>query len=107
MARLAAGLLVQALIRRVQAEGGSAAVLARGDQTSGAVLVQLASHGVEGELVERVLDPQGRYRWAAVGPAEGRGDYLARRRRVDPDLWVVELDHEEARGILEDATGHI
>ena len=107
MARLATGMLVAALIRRVESEGGNAAVLARGDATSGSVLVQLAHRGVAGELVERTLDPTGRYRWSGVGPAEPdrRGDYLARRRRVDPDLWVIELDHADAATILAEATG--
>jgi hypothetical protein len=36
-----------------------------------------------------------------VGPANPdepgvAGDYVARRRKSDPDLWVVEVDHPEA-----------
>ena len=106
MARLATGLLVAALIRRVDGAGGNAAVLARGDATAGSVLVQLADHGVAGDLVERTLDPAGRYRWTGVGPDEPdrRADYVSRRRRIDPDLWVIELDHADAATILADAT---
>jgi hypothetical protein len=106
-ARLAAGLLVAALIRRVEAGGGSAAVLARGDATAGALLIQLAERGVPGDLLERRLDPQGAYRWAATGPDDpaARNDYLARRRQRDPDLWIVELDSADAARIVAEIAG--
>ena len=93
-ARLAAGMLVSALIRRAEQAGGTGTVLARGDSTAGALLIQLAERGVAGPLLERRLDPEGRYRWSPTGPdeADQRDEYLARRRRSDPDLWVIELD---------------
>jgi len=102
-------MLVAALVRRVEQIGGSAAVLSRGDGTAGAVLVQLAERGRPGALVERTLDAAGRYRWTAVGPddATGRSAYIVRRQRVDPDLWVVELDHEGAAALLDEVTGLI
>ena len=103
-ARPAAGLIVSALIRRVEAAGGSAMVLAKGDATAGALLVQLADRGVVGALLERMPGIEG-YNWNEVGPREGRDDYLARRRRADPDLWVVELDCAEARAIVEETAG--
>ncbi len=51
-ARVTAGLLVSALIRRVEAEGGHAMVLAKGDATSGAILIALAVRGVTTRLVD-------------------------------------------------------
>lgn len=105
--RLAAGLLVSALIRRVEAAGGSAMVLARGDATAGALLIQLAERGVAGPLLEHTLDSRGRYAWTPTGPEEAgaRADYIARRRRSDPDLWVVELDVADAATIVADVAG--
>jgi hypothetical protein len=102
--RLAAGLLVSALIRRVEVAGGSAMVLARGDATAGALLIQLAERGVAGPLLERTLDSRGRYVWTSAGPEDSgaRSDYIARRRRSDPDLWVVELDVADAAKIVAD-----
>jgi len=102
-ARLAAGLLVSALIRRAEEMGGSGMVLAKGDATAGALLIQLAERGRPGPLLERRLDPQGAYRWSQTGP-EGdaeRGDYIARRRRTDPDLWVIELDVANGLALVE------
>ena len=105
--RLAAGLLVSALIRRAEEAGGSGMVLARGDATAGALLIQLAERGRPGALLERRLDPQGVYRWSPTGPeADGeRGDYIARRRRGDPDLWVIELDVPGGLALVEDVAG--
>ena len=100
-ARPAAGLIVSALIRRIESAGGTAMVLAKGDATAGALLVLLAERGVVSALIERMPGVEG-YSWVEVGPAEGRDDYLARRRRNDPDLWVVELDCAGARVIVEE-----
>lgn len=104
--RATSGLLVSALIRRIEAEGGSAMILARGDSTAGALLLALADRGVDGPLLERSLGPGG-YAWREAGPADAadRSAYLASRRRTDPDLWIVELDHGRAREIALDLLG--
>lgn len=95
--RLATSVYVGALIRKAQGEGGFAAVLAKGDETAGSLLVILTERGADPCLFERILQPDGRYAWelAAAQPADGPGavpDLVARRRRFDPDLWVLELD---------------
>ena len=102
--RPAAGLLVSALIRRIEAEGGSAMVIARGDAIAGAILLLLADRGVLDKIVERVWRFDGGHGMEAVGPADPNeqgvaGDYVARRRKSDPDLWVVEVDHRDAERI--------
>jgi hypothetical protein len=106
-ARPASGLLVSALIRRAEGEGGSAMVIHRGDAIAGAILLLLADRGVLERIVERVwrfdgghgLEPVGPDNFAEPGVA---GDYIARRRTSDPDLWVVEVDHREAARIAGD-----
>jgi hypothetical protein len=105
--RLAAGMLVSALIRRVGEAGGSGMVIAKGDASAGALLIQLADRGVPGPLLERRLDVDGSYRWSPTGPAdaEQRDDYIARRRRSDPDLWVIELDVAEGLALVEEVAG--
>ena len=103
--RAASGLLVSALIRQIEAEGGSAMVIAKGDATAGAMLLLLADRGVPGAIVERVWRFDGGHGLERVGPADPRepgavNDYVARRRRSDPDLWVVEIDHRDAGRIV-------
>jgi hypothetical protein len=105
--RLAAGMLVSALIRRAEEAGGNGMVLAKGDATAGALLIQLAERGAPGPLLERRLDPTGAYRWSPTGPDadEERAAYIARRRRSDPDLWVIELDVADALTLVKEVAG--
>lgn len=98
--RVASGLLVNALIRRIEAEGGYGTVIAKGDATAGSLILLLADRGETVALVERSLGVGG-YGWNDGGPTDpaDRPAYLERRRKNDPDLWIVELDHPEARRI--------
>ncbi|WP_150292082.1 DUF1491 family protein [Sphingobium estronivorans] len=100
-ARLTSTMLVGALVRRSAAEGGFATVLVKGNDISGVILVQAIEKGRELGLLERVSDFVGGYRMMRCGPkpeegAEALSQYLARRRRSDPDLWVIELDIADA-----------
>lgn len=94
--RLASSVLVSALLRRAEAEGGFGAVLAKGDETAGAIAVILAERGRKVSFLERMLQPDGSYAWRDSGESfdsdAAYDDLLARRRRVDPDLWALELD---------------
>lgn len=99
--RLSSDLMVSALIRRVEAAGGHAMVLARGDRGGGAILIACAEKGRVEKLLERTLDLDGAYVWTGCGPAapaepQQFQDYLDRRRARDPDLWIVELDIAQA-----------
>jgi hypothetical protein len=91
--RLATSVLAGALMRKAQGEGGFAAVLAKGDPTSGAILLILTEKGGNPRILERLLQPDGSYSWAQ--PIESPNEvpaFVARRRRFDPDLWLIELD---------------
>lgn len=100
--RVTSQILVSSLLRRAQAEGGFGAVLAKGDATAGAVLVILAERGVRTALLERLLQPDGSYAWLDSGRAgpdeEAFQAMLERRRKNDPDLWLVELDVASGEG---------
>lgn len=94
-ARLASGALVNALVRRANREGGFATVLARGDDTAGALLVIAQDRGENARAFERGIGPDGETTLIAVGPDDDPAalvDYWKRRRGRDPDLWVIELD---------------
>ncbi|HEX8527868.1 DUF1491 family protein [Allosphingosinicella sp.] len=91
--RLRASVVVGALLRKAEAEGGFGAVLAMGDAEAGTVLVVLTERGAKTTLYERVLQPGGAYAWTQVVEKEEEvPQFVARRRRYDPDLWVLELD---------------
>ena len=95
--RLASGLVVNALVRRVNVEGGSAMVLAKGHAEAGAILILALERGENPRFFERGIGPDGQSALLPSGPStfEDPGavaDYWQRRRSRDPDLWVVELD---------------
>ena len=96
-ARLKSSLLVSALVQRAHSEGGFAAVLAKGDSNAGSILVILAERGRKVRILERLLLPDGRYSWQGVGEqalanTEETEKFLLRRRKFDPDIWLIELD---------------
>jgi hypothetical protein len=95
--RLQSSILVNALVRRAESEGGFAAVLAKGDPTSGSVLVILTERGRKVRILERLMEAGDRYSWVgiadqALANTEETEKFLARRRKYDPDLWLIELD---------------
>ncbi len=99
--RLSSAMLVSALIRRVQAAGGFAAVLHRGDGTAGAILIDCVNRGQAELRIERTTDARGNDGWQIVDTAEvianeAASSRLERRLKNDPDLWVIELDIAEA-----------
>ena len=95
-ARLASSVLVGGLIGKAEGEGGFGAVLAKGDPTAGSIVLILVERGADPRLFERILQADGRYAWQpsgqGVGSFEEVAQLIARRKRFDPDLWVVELD---------------
>ena len=117
--RLTSSMLVSALIRRVQSAGGFAAVLHRGDDQAGAILVECGDRGRRTMLLERSTDFDGRDGWRVVDaqpqpmapwPMSGEGDEdhaakLQRRIAQDPDLWIVELDGADAPQITREVIG--
>lgn len=85
------------LIRMVEAAGGFAAVLNRGQREAGTILVVLTEKGGIARLFERVPDADGSRNWHPTKAQDPEnysefGEYLTRRVARDPDLWIVELD---------------
>jgi hypothetical protein len=95
-ARLPSGVLVSALLRRVNDAGGIGTVLARGDAQAGAILVVTLDRGVMPRLLERGIGADGKTALVQAGPADPSpseiAEYWRKRRQRDPDLWVIELD---------------
>jgi hypothetical protein len=107
--RLPAKLEVSGLIRQIEAGGGFATVLNKGDADGGALLLIVSSRGRYVAGLEHILGISGRYEWRATGPAESGGSddlqsFLAKRTRFDPDLWVVEVDIAEPERFIAETT---
>lgn len=104
-ARLPAHLEVSGLIRAVEAAGGFAVLQARGEREAGTILVICCDRGSSSELYERMPTLRGTREWTLVrkqnfeNPHEFQ-EYLDRRRKQDPDLWIVELDIPQAQRFI-------
>ena len=109
--RLPAHIEVGGLARAVEAAGGFATVLAKGERDAGTIMVICCTRGTGAVAWERMPQRDGRRRWTAVqrqdpdNPAEFQ-QWCDRRIGQDPDLWVLELDIERAeRFILSEEAG--
>lgn len=95
--RLPAHLEVAALIRRVQAAGGFAVVLGKGERDAGTIMVVITENGGNSRAYERMPQLDGTRQWSCSHKQDPENmmefpEYLERRKRQDPDLWIIELD---------------
>jgi hypothetical protein len=95
--RLPAHVEVSSLIRRVEAEGGFATVINKGQQEAGTILIVLTESGENSRVYERMPQLDGTRAWHCAmkqdpEKPEEFGRYLERRISQDPDVWIVELD---------------
>ena len=105
MSRLASGIWVGAYLARLQAEGIPVYVVARGDETAGAVLIKLATLDGRARAFHRIVDLMtGNRKWdvLAEGPEAEVDATIARQRGFDPDLWVIEVEDARGRHMLDE-----
>ena len=103
-ARLAAGVWVSAYLARLRQAAIPVYVAARGEGTSGAVAVKLATLDGRAALWRRVFDPMAEARaWVCVseGLESAIDAQIARERARDPDLWVIEVEDRLGRHLLD------
>src|SRR5712692_6989234 len=105
-ARLKSGIWVQALIRRCDMAAIGVAVVARGDNDAGAILLKLSGRDAGCTVLTQTRRPDGALVWlratGAAAIAEADADsYIARQRRRDPDLWVVEIESGSPDALLD------
>ncbi|MEX0971165.1 MAG: DUF1491 family protein [Paracoccaceae bacterium] len=104
MARLAASFWVQAYLARLGFANIPAYVVAHGDDTAGAVLVKLNFLNGEAQCFQRVNTADGTRIWAELARgAEAKVDAaIARQRRFDSDIWVIEVEDRDGRHLLDE-----
>lgn len=96
-------------MRRVQAEGGFASVLHKGDPDRGAISLLIAERGEARTVLERRMSADFTYRWTAVPSsvalkASGWRDWVEKASRIDPDCWLIELDIADAERFIAETT---
>lgn len=95
--RLPAHIEVNGLVRRVNASGGFATVLHKGEPDAGSLLIVLTNYHSPARLFERMPTADGGRAWTCTRTLDPDkpndfNDYLGRRQQQDRDTWIVELD---------------
>lgn len=97
---------VSGLIRRAELEGAFATVVRKGDARAGDVVVKAYNTDTRtARLFTQSVDMQGQPLWIqpVTSDIESELDaYIERRRRYDPDLWVVEIEDRQGRHFLQE-----
>lgn len=106
MTRLPTHLEVSGLIRLVESQGGTAMVLAKGERDAGTILIVTMCRGEDVRLFERMPQMDGTRPFLATKSQDLEkpdefSEYLDRRRRQDPDIWIVEVDIANAERFVE------
>jgi hypothetical protein len=103
--RLPAHLEVSSLRRLAESNGGSAMVLAKGERDAGTILIVTMFRGENARLFERMPQLDGTRPFIATKAQDPEKpqeftEYLDRRRAQDPDIWVLEVDIDEAERFI-------
>lgn len=103
--RIAAHLEVKGLIRAVEAAGGFATVIAKGERDAGTLLVICCGNERCAAAYERMPQPDGRRAWTLSREQTTENptdfwEYCDRRKEQDRDLWILELDVPDAERFI-------
>jgi len=107
--RVKAEFWVKALIRRCETAGAFAAVVHKGDETAGSMILKISTLDGQAKAFVPGYAVDGHRVWRSqpqTDPvAEAQVDaYIARAVERDPDLWVVEIEDREGRHFLGEPT---
>lgn len=111
--RLRSDIWVSAFLRRAEIEGAFAVLRQRGAAEAGAIFIRLdcldgrnALFGpapqtdIEEDDATRRFRPMHEAEWVDAATVEDR---LAREKKFDPDLWIVDVEDRHGRSFLDDA----
>ena len=90
---------VKFTVRHLRESGVTAEVSREGDDRRGAVMLKLKQRGEGCRVASQIRDANGDAGWlpglGAELTTEAAVDaYIARSLERDPDLWVIEIEHE-------------
>ena len=104
--RLKAGLFVRATIRRAEVAGAQAYVVRKGSEESGAVFLKIARLDGTCTVLDQARRGDGELVW--VKPLGDSTDeekakaFFDRQIRIDPDIWIVEIEDREGRTFVDE-----
>lgn len=106
--RLKSEIWVKAYLRRAAVGGSPGVVVRRGDTDAGAIMIRIARLDGHCDLYAPapagLASDDGERRWnriAALAPEVDIEARLAAEVRLDPDLWIVEVEDRQGRHYLD------
>lgn len=104
--RLKSGFWVAALIRRCGVQNIPAMVTSKGHDSAGSVFVKVNHLNGQAEVFSQARRGDGNLVWMCATGAEpvveaDADAYIARQKKFDPDIWVVEIEDKQGRHFLE------
>ena len=107
--RLPAHVEVAAIMRVVEAEGGFATIIRKGDPDRGALTLILQKRGEFCGILERELGPRFTYEWVFRPSSMEAGSQdvsglIARKAQFDPDSWLIDLDIADPERFIAETT---
>lgn len=108
--RLPAHLEVAGIIRAIESQGGFASVIAKGERDAGTILILTIYRGENAVLFERLPQLDGSRPYIAAKQQnpekpEEIFEYLEKRRKQDPDIWILEADIADGAQFVASLTG--
>ncbi|MDC1275696.1 DUF1491 family protein [Ascidiaceihabitans sp.] len=104
MAKLTSRFWVDAYLMRLRMFDIPAFVVAHGDDTGGAVLVKLSTLDGKAVLFQRSFDLMtGERNWSELASGADRDVDVSidRQKNFDPDVWVIEVEDQLGRHLLD------
>lgn len=105
MLRLKSVIYVQALIRRVENAGAAAYLVRRGSEEAGAVFLKVNRLDGSSLILSPVRRGEERIWTKPLGDRADDArvkDYFAKQIRIDPDIWIVEIEDREGRAFVDE-----
>jgi hypothetical protein len=95
-------LWVSALLRRASLGGAFAVIVHKGDEERGDVVVKVTSERGKARLFAPAFNPEGptEFERLAVETEAEADELVTKRRKMDRDLWVIEIEDREGRHFL-------
>ena len=105
MVRLKSRIYVQALIRRCEIAGASAYVVRKGAEEAGAVFLKVNRLDGAGTVLSPARRGEERVWMRPLGESADEtrvSDYFAKQMRIDPDIWIVEIEDRQGRTFVDE-----
>jgi hypothetical protein len=104
--RLKPGFYVRAVIRRAEAAGAHAYLTKKGSEEAGAVYLSILGPGGAQTVLSQAYRGDGERVWlrplGEICDGERARAYFEKQMRLDPDLWILEIEDREGRSFVDE-----